>query len=164
MKEVNFDKNILNIGNESFKGCTNLEKITISNKETEIDSSAFYGCRSLQIIETPSDDYKLKDSSFIGCVKLDNNTLLEHTEFGDYLKEMERRSQSGKAQEKSKKMVVPNMGRFSVSCFINSISSYCSCRLCPFLCFCPGLFCNCNGGGFYYYPWHHYCSYYRALF
>lgn len=86
LKEVNFDKNILNIGNESFKGCTNLEKITISNKETEIDSSAFYGCRSLQIIETPSDDYKLKDSSFIGCVKLDNNTLLEHTEFGDYLK------------------------------------------------------------------------------
>ena len=58
------------IGDEAFKGCTNLTAIEIPNSVTAIGSSTFYGCSSLTSIDIPNSVTEIGDDAFCYCSSL----------------------------------------------------------------------------------------------
>ena len=55
------------IGDEAFKGCTNLTAIEIPNSVTAIGSSTFYGCSSLTSIEISNSVTGIGEQAFYNC-------------------------------------------------------------------------------------------------
>ena len=66
------------IGDDAFKGCTNLTSIVIPSNVTKIGGWAFNGCTSLTSIEIPGNVTKIGDGAFAGCTSL-KDIYLEQT-------------------------------------------------------------------------------------
>lgn len=56
------------IGNRAFKGCTNLESITLNTRQ--IGTECFYGCNSLTSIIFPADVEEIGKGAFANCGRL----------------------------------------------------------------------------------------------
>lgn len=61
---------ITNIGNDTFVGCENLEKIELSDSITKIGNTAFRDCTSLKEIEFPPSVKSIGHYAFYGCTAL----------------------------------------------------------------------------------------------
>lgn len=61
---------ITNIGNDTFVGCENLEKIGLSDSITKIGNTAFRDCTSLKEIEFPPSVKSIGYYAFYGCTAL----------------------------------------------------------------------------------------------
>lgn len=61
---------ITNIGNDTFVGCENLEKIGLSDSITKIGNTAFRDCTSLKEIEFPPSVKSIGHYAFYGCTAL----------------------------------------------------------------------------------------------
>jgi len=62
----------INIGNNTFDGCTSLAGVTIPNSVTSIGDKAFYGCTGLDGITIPNSVTSIEELSFSGCINLRN--------------------------------------------------------------------------------------------
>ena len=58
------------IGEEAFKNCTKLKKVTLPSKLKMIGDSAFYGCSSLEYIDIPAKVTAIGNKAFANCTKL----------------------------------------------------------------------------------------------
>ena len=63
------------IGNDAFKGCSDITSITLSKYTTSIGSSAFKGCTGLTSITIPSSATTIGSSAFEGCSNLADITI-----------------------------------------------------------------------------------------
>ncbi|MDO5539829.1 MAG: leucine-rich repeat protein [Eubacteriales bacterium] len=58
---------VTKIDSQAFKGCANLEQVTLGAKVTSIGASAFEGCSSLYSIDYPSSLRTIGSKAFYGC-------------------------------------------------------------------------------------------------
>lgn len=65
-----FAKNAIMTDSHIFARCTALEKITISDKTTEIGEEAFISCDSLRNVIIPDGVTKIRKLAFYGCISL----------------------------------------------------------------------------------------------
>ncbi len=68
-------KQISIIDDYAFAGCSNLQKITISNSVESIGECAFYNCSNLQNITIPDSVENIKFATFSGCKNLKTITM-----------------------------------------------------------------------------------------
>ncbi|MDB4799886.1 leucine-rich repeat domain-containing protein, partial [Akkermansiaceae bacterium] len=66
---------VTTIGNDAFRGCTNLRSIAIPNSVTSIGSGAFNGCTSLTSITIPNSVTSIGDYAFRDCNSLTSVTI-----------------------------------------------------------------------------------------
>lgn len=64
-------KPVLGIGDEAFKGCTDITSITLPDTVEFIELSAFEGCTALKTINTPSNLTMIGELAFAGCSSLE---------------------------------------------------------------------------------------------
>ena len=69
---------IVKIDDEVFKGCDNLQSVTIPDTVTEIGKGAFEGCSSLQKVNISNTITKIGDRAFANC-KLLNDIVLPNS-------------------------------------------------------------------------------------
>ncbi len=55
------------IGNDAFKGCTDLTSVEIPNSVKDINASAFYGCTSLKSVRIGNHTATIGEKAFYGC-------------------------------------------------------------------------------------------------
>lgn len=67
---ITFDGNVSMIGDEAFKGCTQLKSIVIPESVTLVGNNAFSGCSSLESIELAEGITKIGWSAFYNCKEL----------------------------------------------------------------------------------------------
>ncbi len=79
IKEIQFEEGskLKLIGNRSFKGLPNLERIDFSNcsKLTYIYSEAFYGCTKVSEVTFPDELVEIQASAFFNCKQIETITL-----------------------------------------------------------------------------------------
>ena len=75
IKKVIIENGVINIGEKSFSGCSNLTSVTIPNSVTSIERSAFEGCSSLTSVTIPESVTSIESSVFSGCSKLTSVTI-----------------------------------------------------------------------------------------
>ena len=76
---------VRNIGENTFRRCTNLVSVTISDSVTTINDYAFHGCSGLTKITLPERLDIIGDSAFSGCEQLADIVIPDSvTEIGDY--------------------------------------------------------------------------------
>ena len=79
--------NVVEIGEEAFKNCTNLTSVDIPNSVTSIGQSAFQSCSELTSVTIPSSVTSIGLAAFMTCSKLTsitipgNVTSIEHAVF-----------------------------------------------------------------------------------
>lgn len=76
--QVEYDGNIysvITIGNDAFKNCKELTKVTVPNSVTSIQKYAFYGCIGLTEITIGNSVTSIGESAFQGCTKLTEITI-----------------------------------------------------------------------------------------
>ena len=64
------DYSVTGISNSAFKGCTELNSVTIPQGITTISPDAFYGCSNLASITIPSTITTINSNAFLGCSNL----------------------------------------------------------------------------------------------
>ena len=85
IKNVQLSKDILKIGDDSFKNCVNLPNITIPASVTSIGNYAFYNCHSLTSITIPDSVTNIGDYIFEYCSNLKSITIPNSvTSIGNY--------------------------------------------------------------------------------
>ncbi|MDC7292784.1 leucine-rich repeat protein [Butyrivibrio sp. DSM 10294] len=72
---VSLGKNVYEVGEAAFSGCTSLKKVTMKNVIT-IDNDAFYGCSQLGNVTFANATEYIGESSFENCIALKNVTIL----------------------------------------------------------------------------------------
>ena len=75
IKTVKISGSVESIGDGVFKGCTNLESVTLEQGVSVIGESAFYGCSSLTSIELPDSVSSIGKQAFYNCKALDGISL-----------------------------------------------------------------------------------------
>ena len=73
--EVVIEDGITEIGNSSFKGCSNLTKITIPETVYSIEMCAFQNCSSIPEVEIAANVSEIPAQCFNGCSSLQQATL-----------------------------------------------------------------------------------------
>ena len=82
--EIN-GKKVTEIGDSTFKGCTELTSITIPDGVIGIGNNAFSGCTSLETVTIPASVTYVGNSAFYGCTSLKSVTVPESvTYIGGY--------------------------------------------------------------------------------
>lgn len=66
----NLTYNVTEIGDNTFRDCTDLTQVTIPSSVTVINSNAFRGCTNLSSVTIPSWVYTIGTSAFSGCYGL----------------------------------------------------------------------------------------------
>ena len=76
MKSISIPSSVLEIGNEAFYKCSNLENITFEEESnlTIIGESSFYGCFNLESISIPILVSEIGNEGFYNCSNLENIT------------------------------------------------------------------------------------------
>lgn len=64
---VTIPANVTQIGNEAFKGCTNLTTVNIPKGVTSIGDNAFEGCRELTTVNIPASMTSIASNAFYNC-------------------------------------------------------------------------------------------------
>ena len=78
-------KKVTEIGDSTFKGCTELTSITIPDGVIGIGNNAFSGCTSLETVTIPASVTYVGNSAFYGCTSLKSVTIPESvTYIGGY--------------------------------------------------------------------------------
>ena len=78
-------KKVTEIGDSTFKGCTELTSITIPDGVIGIGNNAFSGCTSLETVTIPASVTYVGNSAFYGCTSLKSVTVPESvTYIGGY--------------------------------------------------------------------------------
>ena len=72
---LKLDKDVTEIGERAFYGCSSLTSITIPESVTEIGERAFYGCSSLTSITIPESVTEIGELAFCGCSSLTSITI-----------------------------------------------------------------------------------------
>ena len=72
---------VSSIGYETFKGCTSLQEIIISDSTTDISNNAFMNCSSLKQITLPTKITSITSATFFGCSSLRNITIPDSVGF-----------------------------------------------------------------------------------
>ena len=67
---IEFDGDVVSIGNYAFYGCTNLTSINIPDSVTTIGNYAFSGCTKLSSINIPDGVTSIGNYAFTGCTSL----------------------------------------------------------------------------------------------
>ena len=62
---------VTSIGNDAFKGCVNLNSITLPEGLTSIGDNAFKNCANLSIINLPDSVTEIGNNPFVGCSSLE---------------------------------------------------------------------------------------------
>lgn len=75
LKTVTFGKNVSEISNSAFSGCTSLVSVTLPSGITTVSSYAFSGCTSLEKVFIPENVQSIDGSAFSQCESLANITL-----------------------------------------------------------------------------------------
>lgn len=70
---------VTGIGYQAFKGCTNLNVVTIPEGVIMLMNECFAGCTSLRHITLPSTMYSIYNNAFTGCTNLEWITCLSKT-------------------------------------------------------------------------------------
>ncbi len=73
--EIVIPNTVTSIGNNAFKGCSNLTSVTIPNSVTSIGEDAFYNCSSLTSVTIPNSVTSIGDYAFDGCRNLTSVTI-----------------------------------------------------------------------------------------
>lgn len=83
IKDIEISKNVKNIGESAFAGCSNLESVTFikGSQLTSLGENLFYECNNLKIINIPSDVQRIYEGTFYNCselhtVKFEENSKL----------------------------------------------------------------------------------------
>lgn len=83
LKEIEITKNIVSIGNEAFRNCTNLEKVLYSESSTpiveEFGQRCFYQCAALTELNFPASVKKIGYQCFRACTSLKTVTFESNT-------------------------------------------------------------------------------------
>lgn len=72
---INFDGDVTKIGEEAFKDCHSLTRISIPESVTVIDVYAFLNCSNLTNITIPNSVTRINDWAFHGCSALTSVTI-----------------------------------------------------------------------------------------
>ena len=82
---ISIPSSVTRIGEYAFRGCSSLTNITIPSSVTEIGKGAFAGCSSLTSISIPSSVTRIGEDAFYGCSSLTNISIPSSvTEIRDY--------------------------------------------------------------------------------
>lgn len=88
LKSVSMGDTITSIGNSSFLGCSDLEKVVFSRELTIISMMAFNDCEKLDNVDIPDKVTEIGDGSFYNCNELTTISLpasLENIGFNSFL-------------------------------------------------------------------------------
>jgi hypothetical protein len=78
-------KNAFNTGCPSYRGCTTLAGITVSDTVTNIEDRAFQGCVNLESVTIPASVTRIGSLAFFNCARLVSITIPDSvTNIGDY--------------------------------------------------------------------------------
>ncbi len=84
-KEVTIPNTVTTIGDNAFRGCTNLTSVTIPNSVTTIGEAAFSDCSNLTSVTIPSSVTTIGSNAFQYCGKLREITIPNSvTEIGSF--------------------------------------------------------------------------------
>ena len=75
LTSITIPNNVTSIGNEAFDNCLNLKSVTIPNSVTSIGSFAFAYCRSLTSVTIPDSVTEIEFKAFFNCEKLTSITI-----------------------------------------------------------------------------------------
>lgn len=75
LQEVTIPKRIASVGDNSFKNCTALKKVQLSDDTRFISESTFEGCTALESINFPSALISIGKKAFYGCTSLKSVSL-----------------------------------------------------------------------------------------
>ena len=73
--KITIPDSVTSIGTEAFSGCIHLDEITIPNSVISIGIEAFYGCSSLKEITIPNSVTSIGEYAFAGCTGLIKMTI-----------------------------------------------------------------------------------------
>ena len=70
LKSITFPNSVTYLGSSAFERCKALEKLTLSNRLTEIPEHCFYYCEKLDAVVVPDSVKTIGDSAFYSCNSL----------------------------------------------------------------------------------------------
>lgn len=74
---VRFHPSVIEIDNDTFRGCSELREVVLNEGLTEIGEHAFTDCIGLQEITIPSTVVRIRRFAFNGCIQLKTVLLNE---------------------------------------------------------------------------------------
>ena len=80
LERIKLSENIKRISGSMFKNCSRLKSITIPNSVEVIDGGAFAYCRSLEVIHLPLNLKRIGGESFRSCTRLESITIPDSVE------------------------------------------------------------------------------------
>ena len=75
LTHITIPDSVTSIGKEAFRGCENLESVTIPDSITSIGKGAFRGCKGLKNITISNNITKISDAAFCRCSNLAHITI-----------------------------------------------------------------------------------------